>query len=191
MATTEAGISITLPAAADLRTHQYKFVSIDANGKAALTADDAHADGILCNDPNTDEAAIVLISGVGKVKCGAAVTRGGDISSGANASRGAGKRNNRNPFSPYRWVISPSNSSGRFVMIKASKGHLFTQIPQPIQRGSETNGLPLESSRTIHSIPLRTGGQKAQHSALHFFGWQRSSSNTATRMNISPNCYAR
>ena len=88
MATTEAGISITLPAAADLRTHQYKFVSIDANGKAALTADDAHADGILCNDPNTDEAAIVLISGVGKVKCGAAVTRGGDIASGAS---GAGK----------------------------------------------------------------------------------------------------
>ena len=55
-------------------------------------------------------------------------------------------------------------------MMRASNGHLLTQIPQPMHSASETSGLPLESSRTMHSMPLRTGGQKAQHSALHFLG---------------------
>lgn len=86
MATTETVISITLPAGADLSTHQYKFVEINSSGKVALVADDGHADGVLLNDPKADEAAIVGIGGVLKVKCGAAVTRGGDVSSGANGA---------------------------------------------------------------------------------------------------------
>jgi hypothetical protein len=86
MAVQEAVISITLPAAADLRTHQYKFVEVDADGKVALVADDGHADGVLLNAPNTNEAAIVGIFGVLKVKCGAAVTRGGNVSSGASGA---------------------------------------------------------------------------------------------------------
>lgn len=112
MATTEAGISITLPAAADLTTHQYKFVSIDANGAVALTANDAHADGILLNDPNTGEAATVLISGVGKVKCGAAVTAGGDIASGAN---GAGK--NAATASAVLGTALETGASGRIISV--------------------------------------------------------------------------
>lgn len=91
MAVKEALISITLPAGADLRTHQYKFVSVDANGAVVLTADDARAQGVVLNDPNTGEAAIVAISGLVKVKCGAEVTRGGDVGSGANgAAKNAG-----------------------------------------------------------------------------------------------------
>lgn len=86
MAIQEAVISITLPAAADLRTHQYKFVEVTSTGAVGLCADDAHADGVLVNDPNTGEAAVVVISGVAKVKCGAAVTRGGNVSSGANGA---------------------------------------------------------------------------------------------------------
>jgi hypothetical protein len=86
MAIQEAVISITLPAAADLRTHQYKFVEVDSDGKVALVADDGHADGVLLNDPNTNEAAIVGIAGVLKVKCGGVVTRGGNVSSGANGA---------------------------------------------------------------------------------------------------------
>jgi hypothetical protein len=93
MAIQEAVISITLPAAADLRTHQYKFVEVNGDGRVALVADDGHADGVLLNDPNTGEAAIVAISGVAKVKCGAAVTRGGNVSSGAN---GAAKNTDTN-----------------------------------------------------------------------------------------------
>jgi hypothetical protein len=86
MATQEAVISITLPAAADLRTHQYKFVAINSDGLAALVANNGHADGVLMNDPNTGEAATVGIFGVLKVKCGAAVTRGGDVASGADGA---------------------------------------------------------------------------------------------------------
>ena len=86
MAFTESSISVSLVAAADLRTHQFKFVTIGAAGTVALTADDGHADGVLMNAPNTGEAATVTILGVTKVKCGAAVTRGGDVSSGANGA---------------------------------------------------------------------------------------------------------
>jgi hypothetical protein len=93
MAIQEAVISITLPSAADLRTHQYKFVEVTSAGEVNLVADDGHADGVLLNAPNTGEAAIVGISGVLKVKCGAVVTRGGDVSSGAN---GAAKNKDTN-----------------------------------------------------------------------------------------------
>jgi hypothetical protein len=86
MAIQEALVSVTLPAAADLRTHQYKFVEIDADGKVALVANNGHADGVLLNDPNTNEAAIVAISGIVKVKCGANVTRGGNVASGASGA---------------------------------------------------------------------------------------------------------
>lgn len=86
MAVQESVISITLPAGADLRTHQYKFVEVDGNGRVVLAGDDAHADGVLQNDPNTGEAATVAIFGVVKVKCGANVTRGGNVSTGANGA---------------------------------------------------------------------------------------------------------
>ena len=86
MAVQEALTSVTLPAGADLRTHQYKFVSVNASGNVILTADDGLAQGVLLNDPNTGEAAVVGISGILKVKCGAAVTRGGRVGSGANGA---------------------------------------------------------------------------------------------------------
>jgi hypothetical protein len=86
MATQEALVSITLPAAADLSTHQYKFVEINADGKIALVANNGHADGVLLNDPKANEAAVVGISGILKVKCGAAVVRGGNVGSGANGA---------------------------------------------------------------------------------------------------------
>lgn len=84
MAYIEHVTSVTLNAGADLRTHQFKFVSVDSSGTVALTANDAHADGVLLNAPNTGEAAEVAIAGIVKVECGAVVTRGGDVASGAN-----------------------------------------------------------------------------------------------------------
>jgi small ligand-binding sensory domain FIST len=86
MAVQEALVSVTLPAGADLRTHQYKFVEIGSGGTIVLTGNDGHADGVLLNDPNTGEAAIVAISGIVKVKCGGVVTRGGNVASGANGA---------------------------------------------------------------------------------------------------------
>lgn len=73
-------------AGADLRTHQFKFVSVSADGDIDLTADDARAQGVLMNAPNTGEVCEVAINGIVKVKCGAAVTRGGDVASGANGA---------------------------------------------------------------------------------------------------------
>jgi small ligand-binding sensory domain FIST len=86
MAIQEAVTSITLAAGADLRTHQFKFVEIGSGGTVVLVGNNAHADGVLLNAPNTGEAAIVGISGVLKVKCGAGVTRGGNVASGANGA---------------------------------------------------------------------------------------------------------
>jgi hypothetical protein len=84
MAVQEALISVTLPAGADLRTRQFHFVEIDGTGRVVLTGNNAHADGVLLNAPNTGEAATVAISGIVKVKCGAAVTVGGNVASGAD-----------------------------------------------------------------------------------------------------------
>ena len=84
MATQEALISVTLPAGADLRTHQFKFVSVDSNGAVVLTGNNALAQGVLQNAPNTGEAATVAISGIVKVKCDGVVTRGGAVGSAAN-----------------------------------------------------------------------------------------------------------
>lgn len=84
MAYIEEATCVTLIAGADLRTHQFKFVSVAADGEVELTADNAKAQGVLLNAPNTGEAATVAISGIVKVECGATVTRGGDVASGAN-----------------------------------------------------------------------------------------------------------
>lgn len=86
MAYIEEATCVTLIAGADLRTHQFKFVSVAADGEVELTADDAKAQGVLMNAPNTGEAATVAIGGIVKVKCGAVVTRGGDVASGASGA---------------------------------------------------------------------------------------------------------
>lgn len=112
MAFVENNISITLLAAADYRTHQFKFVEVDSAGTVTLCGDDAHADGILMNAPNTGEAAEVLIAGVGKVKCGAAVTRGAGVASGAN---GAAK--NTDTSAAVNGTALETGANGRVISI--------------------------------------------------------------------------
>ena len=112
MAIQEAVISITLPAAADLRTHQYKFVEVTSTGAVGLVADDGHADGVLLNDPNTGEAAVVGIAGVLKVKCGAVVTRGANVASGAN---GAAK--NTDTGAAVNGTALETGANGRIISI--------------------------------------------------------------------------
>lgn len=112
MAYTENVTCVTINAGADLRTHQFKFVSINANGAVALTANDAHADGVLLNAPNTGEAAEVAIAGIVKVECGAVVTRGGDVASGAN-----GEAKNAATASSILGTALETGADGRVISI--------------------------------------------------------------------------
>ena len=83
---------------------------------------------------------------------------------------GVGNLNSLNPFNEYRCIISLSSSAGNCVIIRASCGHLLTQIPHPMQSDSEICGLPVDSSMTTHSCPFLTGGQNVIHSSMHFLG---------------------
>lgn len=67
-------VDVSLKAAADLRTHQYKFVKLDGNGNVVLcSAAGERVLGILQNKPNTGETASVRIIGVSKIICSAAI----------------------------------------------------------------------------------------------------------------------
>lgn len=71
-------IDIPCTAAADLRTHQYKYVRSNGTADQVVlcnAATDAPL-GILQNNPNTNQAASVRIIGVSKVVGSAALTAG-------------------------------------------------------------------------------------------------------------------
>lgn len=77
MAYEQPGFKIgNLVAAADLRTHQYKFINIDGTGKIALGGAGTRCVGVLQNKPNSGEIAEVTHTGISKVKSGAALTVG-------------------------------------------------------------------------------------------------------------------
>lgn len=63
------GIDITIPAAADLSSYQYRFVKVDANGRGTITT--AVTDvllGILQNKPSAaDVPARVRVGGISKI----------------------------------------------------------------------------------------------------------------------------
>ena len=66
---------ITLPAAADLSSYQYHFVTVDANGRGTITtAATTPVIGILQNKPSAAEApARIRVSGISKLAAGAAL----------------------------------------------------------------------------------------------------------------------
>ena len=77
-------VDLPLKAAADLRTHQYKFVKLDANGNVVLcSAAGERVLGILQNKPNTGETATVRIIGISKIVCSAAIALPNRISTDA------------------------------------------------------------------------------------------------------------
>jgi hypothetical protein len=82
------GKDFSLEAAADLSAHQYKFVIVDATGKAALAGDNGNAIGILQNKPTAGQSAAIKYEGLSKFVGAAALAAGVKI--GANAT-GQGK----------------------------------------------------------------------------------------------------
>ncbi len=72
------GHDLSLVAAADLSTHQYKFVKLNSSGQVAIVA--AVTDvpiGVLQNKPTSGKIATVRVEGVSKVVAGGTITAGG------------------------------------------------------------------------------------------------------------------
>jgi len=81
----EAIKSVSLEAASDLSTHQFKFVVQGSGGQVALVASNGgDADGVLLNKPDAaGRAAEVAVGGIAKVIAAGTITRGGKVSSTA------------------------------------------------------------------------------------------------------------
>ncbi len=75
------GVDITLPAGADMSSHQYKCVTLDSSGYATVSSNATAAIiGVLQNKPGAaGRAARVRISGLSLFKFGAAVVAGNMI----------------------------------------------------------------------------------------------------------------
>ena len=69
------GDDLGFPATSDLRTHQYKAVTIGGTIAGTNTV----ALGLLQNKPNTNEDASIRVSGRSKYRSGAAVTSGATL----------------------------------------------------------------------------------------------------------------
>lgn len=87
----------SLPAAADLRTHQHKLIVVNSSGLVALCGVGAHPHGKLDNVPNTSEMArIILFYPVLKLKAGTGgVTLGAAFCSDAAGAAIAGSSGNQ------------------------------------------------------------------------------------------------
>ena len=77
-------VDIPLKAAADLRTHQYKWVKLDAAGNVVLCAAAGERPfGVLQNKPNLGETASVRILGLSKAVASAAIATPNPVSTDA------------------------------------------------------------------------------------------------------------
>ncbi len=77
------GTDITVPAAADLSSYQFRFITLDHTGRGTLCPTGSAILGVLQNKPAaTDRAARVRVDGISQLKCGAAVAAGDYVASG-------------------------------------------------------------------------------------------------------------
>ena len=67
-------------------------------------------------------------------------------------------------------VVSLLKFEGKLMMVIASKGHFFTQIPQPMQSSSEIEAIFTNGVTSIHNFPIRTTGHDFLHSCRHLLG---------------------
>lgn len=79
--------SISLPAAADLSAAQFKLVTVNASGQAALANTTALVVGVLQNKPTAaGQAATVAFAGVSKVLAAGNITAGARVTADANGN---------------------------------------------------------------------------------------------------------
>lgn len=107
-----------LPASADLSAKQYRFITIDSSGNAAVSSRGALSAGILQDNPAAaTRAARVRPSGISKVVIGGSVTAGQAIVSDAN---GAGVN-----------ASSADNAYMGFALTSGSSGDIIAMLIQP------------------------------------------------------------
>ena len=82
MAVQNEFFGISLPAGEDLSSHQFRFITVDADGKA-IHADGSHVKiGILQNKPGAeDRAATVAVAGMSKLEASGGVNEGAYLTS--------------------------------------------------------------------------------------------------------------
>ncbi len=85
MAVMQSRDTRTFIAGEDLSSSQFKFVTLESDGKVDL-ADSAgeRAIGVLINDPEADEAATVVVSGKVMVTAGGTIAAGAQIQTDAS-----------------------------------------------------------------------------------------------------------
>ena len=86
MAASNIGAVQSFVAAADLTTHQYKFVSLNTSGQLVLGTAGNKALGVLLNDPALNEEGSVQLILTAIVTAGATVAAGADLAVGANGT---------------------------------------------------------------------------------------------------------
>jgi hypothetical protein len=106
------------PAAADLRTHQYKYVKLTTTGVDVCAAGDP-IDGVLQNDPNTGQAACVMVQGLSHLVVDGSV--GGGIAAGDPlevATGGVGIKSTTDKKNVSAIAVDPATVAGAIISVE-------------------------------------------------------------------------
>ena len=110
------GQMITLPASTNMSSDQYKFVTVNGSGQAALAGDGAAIIGVLQNKPTAGtQAASIMINGVSKVKAAASTVAEGDLI--ASSSVGLAVAPGAGDYTVGRVIDGSSGSAGRILTV--------------------------------------------------------------------------
>src|SRR4030095_9262426 len=105
------------PAAADLRTHQYKYVKLTTTGVDVCAAGDP-IDGVLQNDPNTGQAACVMMQGLSNL-----VVNGQSVNIAAgdpleSAPAGVGVKSTADKKNVSAIAVDPATVDGAIITVE-------------------------------------------------------------------------
>lgn len=107
-----------LPASADLSTKQYRFITIDSSGNAAVSSRGQLSCGVLQNAPAAaTRAASVRPTGISKVVAGGTITAGQALVADANGA-----------------AVNASSADNNFMgiaLVSASSGDILAMLIQP------------------------------------------------------------
>lgn len=78
--------TLSLPAAADLTTKQFRVMTVNSSGQAAVAGATDLAVGLLQNKPGSGQAATVAFGGISKAVAGGTVAAGARVTADANGA---------------------------------------------------------------------------------------------------------